>query len=77
MGVISFVIDKIPSHTVATFLDRRSICVRSGLHCAPLIHKALGTEQTGAVRISVSYLNETADIDRLYLSLADFLKIHV
>ncbi len=38
---------------VADFLSEKyGICVRSGLHCAPLMHKYLGTAPEGAVRIS-------------------------
>ena len=40
------------------------ISVRSGGHCAPLMHKALGTEKTGAVRFSFSYFNTEEEIDR-------------
>lgn len=40
------------------------ICTRSGVHCAPLMHKALGTEEQGAVRISFSWFNTEAEVDR-------------
>lgn len=33
------------------------ICVRAGAHCAPLMHKALGTVEQGAVRFSFSHQN--------------------
>lgn len=33
------------------------IAVRAGIHCAPLIHRALGTEQQGTVRFSFSWFN--------------------
>lgn len=33
------------------------ICVRAGAHCAPLMHKALGTAEQGAVRFSFSHFN--------------------
>jgi selenocysteine lyase/cysteine desulfurase len=39
------------------------ICVRSGAHCAPLMHRALGTEGIGAVRFSFSYFNTEAEVD--------------
>lgn len=39
------------------------ISVRSGGHCAPLMHKALGTEKTGAVRFSFSYFNTEEETD--------------
>ena len=38
------------------------ILTRSGAHCAPLLHKALGTENQGAVRFSFAHLNSTEDV---------------
>lgn len=42
---------------------RYGICVRAGLHCAPLMHKALGTEKQGAVRFSFAYTNTASEVD--------------
>ena len=39
------------------------ICVRAGAHCAPLMHKALGTQSQGAVRFSFAAANTAADAD--------------
>ena len=40
------------------------IAVRPGAHCAPLLHKALGTDKLGgAVRFSISCFNTEAEID--------------
>ena len=33
------------------------ICVRAGAHCAPLMHRALGTVEQGVVRFSFSHTN--------------------
>lgn len=38
------------------------ITVRAGLHCSPLIHRAMGTEKNGTVRVSVSYFTEKQEI---------------
>ncbi len=38
------------------------ICVRAGAHCAPLMHKALGTVEQGAVRFSFSHFNTEEQI---------------
>lgn len=43
--------------------DGYGICVRSGAHCAPKIHEALGTHEAGAVRFSFSHLNTKAQVD--------------
>lgn len=39
------------------------IAVRSGAHCAPLMHQALGTERQGAVRFSFSHYNTEEEVD--------------
>lgn len=46
------------------------IHVRTGLHCAPLIHHALGTFPEGTVRISLSSSNTAADIEAIIEALA-------
>jgi len=38
------------------------ISVRGGIHCAPLLHKALGTEKQGIVRFSFSSFNTENDV---------------
>jgi cysteine desulfurase family protein len=39
------------------------IATRPGAHCAPLMHTALGTEETGAVRFSLSHFNTEEEVD--------------
>ena len=39
------------------------MCVRSGLHCAPLAHQTVGTAPEGGVRMSMGPLNTEKDID--------------
>ena len=41
------------------------IAVRCGLHCAPLIHRQLGTLDSGTVRASIGYNNTISDIRAL------------
>lgn len=73
-GLISFNYKDLPSSFFASELDRRGICTRGGLHCAPSIHKKLGTLDRGAVRVSYSYLNKLSDVDRLYRAMRDIEK---
>ena len=40
------------------------IATRPGAHCAPLMHKALGTVSQGAVRFSFSYFNTLEEVDQ-------------
>lgn len=54
-GICSFRHAKLSSETIAGELSEQyGICVRGGLHCAPLIHKALGDFPDGLVRASFS-----------------------
>lgn len=39
------------------------IATRAGAHCAPEMHKALGTEKQGAVRFSFSWFNTQQEVD--------------
>jgi len=70
-GIVSFNISGIPSNGVAYLLNKRGICVRDGLHCAPSAHKKLGTISSGTVRVSFSYFNKMKDIDLLYKALKE------
>ncbi|MDP4153473.1 MAG: aminotransferase class V-fold PLP-dependent enzyme [Bacillota bacterium] len=55
--LLSFTIAGKTSSSIEESLNKENICVRSGLHCAPLAHKSLGTEKGGTVRISVGAFN--------------------
>lgn len=48
------------------------IAVRSGYHCAPYVHRLIGTEDNGGtVRISLGYFNTKKDIDSLINALRE------
>ncbi len=61
--VIPFNFKGIESTKSAKLLDERNIAVRAGYHCAPLAHKAMGTVENGAVRLSFSAFNTIAEAD--------------
>ena len=46
------------------------IAVRTGLHCAPLVHADLGTDVAGAIRFSPGHFNTNEDIDRAIKAMA-------
>lgn len=72
VGAICFRYDGIPAPDLAGILDTSfDIAVRPGLHCAPYIHKALGTAPDGLVRVSPGPFNTDADIDRLIAALRE------
>jgi selenocysteine lyase/cysteine desulfurase len=63
-GVTSIAIEGMDSHTVASVLDINfEIQIRSGLHCAPLLHKRLGTAELGLVRFSPGPFNTSVDME--------------
>lgn len=47
---------------------------RSGLHCAPLTHKSIGSFPDGTVRLSISYFNTIEDINYTVDSINKILK---
>ncbi len=64
LPVLSCVVDGIASSDVGAILDGDfAIAVRSGLHCAPLVHTDLGTLADGAVRFSLGPTTTEAEID--------------
>lgn len=54
--VVSFNINGIPPEEAAGLLSDRGYCLRAGLHCSPLAHKTLGTDE-GTVRFAPSVFN--------------------
>ena len=69
-GVVSIMITDKDSVTISKILDEKyNIATRSGLHCAPMIHKYLGTLKSGLTRISISYFNTKLEIKKLIKAL--------
>ncbi|MCP4785946.1 MAG: aminotransferase class V-fold PLP-dependent enzyme [Fuerstiella sp.] len=64
VGIVSFSLDGMDSQDVAAVLDQSfQIRCRAGLHCAPLVHKTLGTMPAGgAVRLSPGSFTVKADV---------------
>lgn len=66
LPVVSFNIGDLSSQDSAYLLWKRwEIAARSGIHCAPLLHKRFGTADRGMVRVSFSYFNTPEDITTL------------
>lgn len=65
-GIISFNIGNLdPTYIVAPYLAKNNVIVRAGLHCAPMIHKTIGTYPKGTTRISFSLFNTINEIDEV------------
>jgi cysteine desulfurase family protein len=73
VGVVSVTIPDFEPQVLASILDESfGIQTRAGLHCAPGIHRALGTfEGGGTVRISVGSFTTTSEIDAAVTGLAE------
>ncbi|MBQ2937844.1 MAG: cysteine desulfurase [Clostridia bacterium] len=66
-GVISFNINGVHPHDVASILDSEGVCVRSGNHCAQPLMRFLGIDST--CRASFYFYNAKEDVDRLVNAL--------
>ena len=63
--VLPFNIKGLSSDETANYLSKNNIAVRAGLHCAPSVHKKLGTLERGCVRISSSLFNNFREAEYL------------
>ena len=52
--------------------ENYGIAVRSGAHCAPLMHEALGTREQGAVRFSFSHVLTEEEVRTAAQALREF-----
>ena len=68
-GIVAFEHKNMQAEYLAGVLSSTyDIAVRGGLHCAPLMHEALGTKG-GLTRVSFSHFNTTKEIDVLLNAL--------
>ena len=70
---LSFVIDGVDSHDLAAYLDTQDVAIRSGHHCAQILHDALGV--SSSARISVAAYTTTSDIDRAISALKEAIDV--
>ena len=71
-GIITFRIEGVHPHDVATIFDSENIAVRAGHHCAQPLHKFLGSMST--TRASLAFYNNTDDMDRFLECLSGIRK---
>lgn len=72
VSTLSFRSESLPAAELGGILDQAfSIAIRPGLHCAPYIHKSLGTFPDGAVRVSPGPFNTREEIDTLVQALRE------
>lgn len=75
VGIVSFNVKDFSAEDIGIILDEDfGIAVRTGYHCAPLIHKYLKDEGSlGTIRVGVSQFTTTDDIDKLISAINDLL----
>lgn len=66
-AVISFNVNKVHPHDVASVLDSENVCIRSGNHCAQPLLRYMGLDST--CRASFYIYNTKEDVDRLIKAL--------
>jgi cysteine desulfurase / selenocysteine lyase len=74
VGTLSLRSQALAATEIGGILDQAfEIAVRPGLHCAPYVHRALGTFPDGTVRVSPGPFSTEADMDRLAAALAEIM----
>lgn len=72
VATMSFYCDVLPATELGGVLDQSfAIAVRPGLHCAPYIHRAVGSFPDGLVRVSPGPFTTEAEIDELADALTE------
>jgi len=75
LGIVPLTFEGHSPAEVAKILDERyGIACRAGLHCAPMAHRTIGTMETGALRVSFSYLNTTEEVGYLLECLSEITR---
>lgn len=69
VGVLSFNVEGVHPHDVATILDAHGVAIRSGHHCAQPFMRYLGIHYTA--RASFYFYNTTEDVDALVDAIKD------
>ena len=72
--IVSFTIEGVSSEEAAAWLSEQGFCLRAGLHCAPLAHEKLGTED-GTIRFAPSAFSREQDTVRLAQCVKNYVKI--
>ena len=72
-AVLSFTIEGIHPHDIATILDEDGVAIRAGHHCCQILHDKLGLSATA--RASLGVYNTKEDIDKLNESINKCKKI--
>ena len=72
-AVLSFTIEGVHPHDIATILDEDGVAIRAGHHCCQILHEKLGLAATA--RASLGVYNTKEDLDKLNQSINKCKKI--
>lgn len=72
-SVLSFTLDGVHPHDIATILDEDGVAIRAGHHCCQILHEKLGLAATA--RASLGVYNTKDDLDQLNSSINKCIKI--
>ena len=72
-GVLSFTLDGIHPHDIATILDEDGVAIRAGHHCCQILHDKLNI--SASARASLGIYNTKDDLDKLNDALNNCKKI--
>ena len=72
-SVLSFTLDGVHPHDIATILDEDGVAIRAGHHCCQILHEKLGLAATA--RASLGVYNTKDDLDQLNNSINKCIKI--
>ncbi len=72
-AVLSFIIEGVHPHDIATILDEDGVAIRAGHHCCQILHDKLGI--TASARASLGVYNTKNDLDQLNSSINNCKKI--
>ena len=68
-GIISFVLEGVHPHDIATILDQSGVAIRAGHHCAQPLMRRLGVPATA--RLSFGIYNTREDVDAMIEALGE------
>ena len=72
-GVLSFTIEGVHPHDIATILDEDGVAIRAGHHCCQVLHDKL--EIPASARASLGVYNTKDDLDKLNEAINNCKKV--
>ncbi len=78
VATLSININGMAADQVGAMLDAdHHVCVRAGLHCAPLVHEDENTvKQKGTIRFSPGYFSSSEDIDQAIMGVTELAGLY-